>query len=272
MTQMLSEWKPLRYPRRWAIAFWLTAVGVVWLVSYVVQQGELLVAERQATAAVTAWLTTHTTAEERILAEFPIAGRLWLEMPHAQTVAGIRPWLNLLQEEQPEWVVGDGSLSWQLLAQSTWFQRRYQLAHSQPPYTVWQRTVAPRPLPAPRHILIHPMLTVVGVTVSPSTVQVGQDVAVSLALRAEEAVTRPLTLRLELRPTAHLTPPIATTTRTLPTEIPLVWWDAPLVVQEVLLLNISTQAERGQYVVVGQWLGLVDGRMYEVVLGEITVE
>jgi hypothetical protein len=263
-SQQPFRWQ-MRYPRRWAIAFWISAVVLVWLVAYAVEQGEVLLAQRQATAEVTEWLVANSTPEERILAEYAIAGRISLPLTHTTSVEGIRPWLNTLQQEQPEWVVGDGSLAWQLLSQSIWFSRRYQLAHERPPYAIWQRTAVPQPPPIPSTPAPLGGIQVVGSHIAPLVVQVGQDVAVTLALAATGAISRPVALVVEMRPLGETTA-VATTSRPIPSEIPLAWWDAPLVVQERFWVDVSGQMARGTYVVV------VVGGEGEVVVGEVVVE
>ncbi|MBK8434698.1 MAG: hypothetical protein IPL28_26875 [Chloroflexi bacterium] len=270
----------MNYPRRWAMIFWITAVLLVWLITYAVRQGELLLAEQRATAEIATWLATTSSAEARVMAEAPIAGRPHLPLPHAANLAQTRPWLTALQQTQPEWVVGDGSIGWQFIAQTAWFTSHYTVAYERPPYTVWQRTAEPLPPLEPLALDIGGQTTLVGSYISPTVVQTGQEVAVTLAFSATQTLSRTFTTHLELRSGATV---VASTSQTTPTAIPLGWWDAPLVVQETFLLNLGQLVDSGTYTLVASFKGngqrdeavwpLRQGETtaYEWVLGTVSV-
>ncbi len=208
----------MNYPRRWAMIFWITAVLLVWLITYAVRQGELLLAEQRATAEIATWLATTSSAEARVMAEAPIAGRPHLPLPHAANLAQTRPWLTALQQTQPEWVVGDGSIGWQFIAQTAWFTSHYTVAYERPPYTVWQRTAEPLPPLEPLALDIGGQTTLVGSYISPTVIQTGQEVAVTLAFSATQTLSRTFTTHLELRSGATV---VASTSQTNPHRHPL---------------------------------------------------
>ena len=260
--------------------FWITAVLLVWLITYAVRQGELLLAEQRATAEIATWLATTSSAEARVMAEAPIAGRPHLPLPHAANLAQTRPWLTALQQTQPEWVVGDGSIGWQFIAQTAWFTSHYTVAYERPPYTVWQRTAEPLPPLEPLALDIGGQTTLVGSYISPTVIQTGQEVAVTLAFSATQTLSRTFTTHLELRSGATV---VASTSQTTPTAIPLGWWDVPLVVQETFLLNLGQLVDSGTYTLVASFKGngqrdeavwpLRQGETtaYEWVLGTVSV-
>lgn len=270
----------MNYPRRWAMIFWITAVLLVWLITYAVRQGELLLAEQRATAEIATWLATTSSAEARVMAEAPIAGRPHLPLPHAANLAQTRPWLTALQQTQPEWVVGDGSIGWQFIAQTAWFTSHYTVAYERPPYTVWQRTAEPLPPLEPLALDIGGQTTLVGSYISSTVIQTGQEVAVTLAFSATQTLSRTFTTHLELRSGATV---VASTSQPTPTAIPLGWWDAPLVVQETFLLTLGQLVDSGTYTLVASFKGngqrdeavwpLRQGETtaYEWVLGTVSV-
>lgn len=269
----------MNYPRRWAMIFWITAVLLVWLTAYAVRQGALLLAERRTTAEIATWLAANSPAEARVMAEAPIAGRPHLPLPHATNLAQARPWLTALQQTQPEWVVSDGSLGWQFVAQTAWFTSHYAVAYERPPYTVWQRTAEPLPPLQPLTVDIGGQTTLVGVYIPPTAVLAGEEVAVTLAFSATQPLSRTFTTHLELRSGATV---VASTSQTTPTAIPLGWWDVPLVVQEAFLLGIGQSVASGTYTLVISFRGQRDTAAwplyqegeptaYEWVLGTVTV-
>lgn len=123
------------------LGVWILATAVaVWGIGAAVRYGPLWLAQRDAQADLTTWLEANAQAADTVMAERPLGAWPHVPLAHIQLAGQMTPLRQSLAAEPPTWIVSDGTLAWQVLAQDAWFADQYQAVYERPPYTIWHHT------------------------------------------------------------------------------------------------------------------------------------
>lgn len=209
------------------LVVWLLAVALLAMVLFVGRNGRRWWVEWQARRDLSAWVAANSAADDTVLGRWPLAKRPFIALPpnNPEAVLHGPAWLNLLQSKQPQLVLSDGSLNWQLITTTNWFQTRYAVAYKRPPYTLWRYQSRPDDAAAQRlmDVSVNNQYRLTGAKIAPLMIQRHDSVYITLDFVATQPLTRTAQTVLQL-----ISPlggqPYANIDVQLPAGSPLGWW------------------------------------------------
>lgn len=227
---------------------WLWALGLALLVAFVGRNGGRWWLEWQIQRDLSAWVEVHSQPDESIMGRWALADRPHIALPESNQMLQAPRWLSLMHLESPSFILTDGSVNWQLITDTDWFQSRYAIAYERPPYTLWRFQPRPDDTAAaqPFEVSINGQYRLTNAQIAPRTIQPNQSLYITLDFEATEPLSRTgQTILQVLSPLGGQ--PYANVDVQLPAASPLGWWEAGTTVSERYVLTPTAAIPMGAY-------------------------
>jgi hypothetical protein len=233
-----------------------------------------------AEAEVAGWLRANSPADATLLAAPRIAylaGRPVLPLDVAALPPGDSgETFTAVLDAPPDFVVSDRSIRWDAFTRSGWFQERYAPSHEVThgyshvtPLTIWRYQPSPFDAGSPQKVLarVDSQFEVTGYQVEPPVFTPGEDIAVSLFLRATAPLANGFITGVQLvAPDGRIW---AWREEQTPRSLSGTWWEPGQIITERYLIPTTGDLPSGAYSVEAFWRAADDDdRQLPVLQGE----